>query len=157
MQSNQKQRWYTVSEIGIQFQRPQSDFIDWEKIKKVEIVDDVKARHPRSTFTIGLLLISSVLILIPLQRYGLPIINQGVGWIWTITLLLFYLLMMGLGLWFIRNALVKRPVLKFHFKKGGYEVIVLGKHFGNDDSQDIIGALTKHLGANNVVFAKQVA
>lgn len=157
MQSNQKQHWYTVSEIGIQFQSPQSDFIDWGKIEKVEVVDDVAAKHPRSTFAIGLLLISSVLILIPLQRFSLPIINEGIGWVWTSILLLFYLLMMGLGLWFIRNSLVKRPVLKFHYKKGGYEMIVVGKHFGNVDSQDIIASLSKHLGAKNVVFAKEVA
>jgi hypothetical protein len=157
MASDQKQSWYSVSKTGVQFLRPESDFIGWENIEMVEIVDDIAVKHPKSTFSIGLLLITSVLILIPIQRFDLLIIGDGFGGSETILLLVFYLLMMGFGLWFIRNALVKRPVLKIHFKKGGYEMIVLGKHFGNDDSQDIIASLTKHLGAKRVVFAKELA
>ncbi|MGY6743026.1 MAG: hypothetical protein ACXIUQ_09845 [Cecembia sp.] len=152
-----KENWYAVSKKGIQFTYPKTDFIDWEKIEKVEIVDDVAVKHPKYTFGIGLLLITSVLILIPIQKFDLPFFTEAQGWTGTVILILFYLLMMGLGIWSIRNALMKRPVLKIHFKKGGYEMILLGKYFGNDDSQDIISTLTKHLGAEKVIFTKQAA
>ncbi|RPA68248.1 hypothetical protein EF405_11310 [Cyclobacteriaceae bacterium YHN15] len=152
-----KKYWYQVSDHGIQFLSPRSSFIGWENIDSVQVLNDVTVKHPKSTFGFGLFLITSVLILIPIQKFSLPILGQEADIRGAVIVLFVYLLMMGIGIWSIRNALIKKPVLKIHFKSGGHEIIVLETNLGEESDDDIISSLTKHLGPSKVIFCKEAA
>jgi hypothetical protein len=152
-----KKYWYQVSDLGIQFFSPRSSFIGWENIDRVQVLNDVTVKHPKSTFGFGLFLITSVLILIPIQKFSLPILGQEADIRGALIVLFVYLLMMGIGIWSIRNALIKKPVLKIHFKSGGHEIIVMETNLGEESDHDIISSLTKHLGPSKVIFCKESA
>jgi hypothetical protein len=152
-----KKYWYQVSDYGIQFLSPRSSYIDWENIDRVQILNDVTVKHPKSTFGFGLFLITSVLILIPIQKFSLPFLGQGDGLRGAVAVLFIYLIMMGFGIWSIRNALIKKPVLKIHFKSGGHEIIVMETGLEEESDHDIISSLTRHLGPNKVIFCKEAA
>jgi hypothetical protein len=152
-----KKYWYQVSDYGIQFLSPRSSYIGWENIDRVQILNDVTVNHPKSTFGFGLFLITSVLILIPIQKFSLPFLGQEANLHGAVMVLFVYLMMMGFGIWSIRNALIKKPVLKIHFKSGGYEIIVMETGQEEDSDHDIISSLTKYLGPNKVIFCKEAA
>ena len=152
-----KKYWYKVSDYGIQFHSPRSSFIGWENIDRVQVLNDVTVKHPKSTFGFGLFLITSVLILIPIQKFSLPILGQEADIQGAVIILFVYLLMMGFGIWSIRNALIKKPVLKIHFKSGGHEIIIMETNLGEESDLDIISSLTKHLGPSKVIFCKEAA
>lgn len=154
---SKKKYLYQVSDQGIQFFSPKSLFISWANIERVQILNDVAVKRPKLTFGFGLLLITSVLILIPIQKFSIPVFVQEDDLRGAIIVLFVYLMMMGMGIWSIRNALVKKPVLKVYFKSGGYEIIVLEQGFGTDTAHDIISSLTKHLGASKLIFCKEAA
>ncbi|MFD2203358.1 hypothetical protein [Shivajiella indica] len=154
---NDKNYWYQVSDNGIQFLSPKSGFISWENVERVQILNDVTVKHPKSTFGIGLILITSVLVLIPFQKLSLPFFGQDAA-IWGAVIILFvYLVMMGFGIWFIRKALIKKPVLKIHLKSGGNEIIVMGGGDEEGSDHNIISSLTKYLGPTKVTFCKEAA
>lgn len=149
--------WYQVSDYGIQFLSPRSSFIGWENIDRVQVLNEVTVKRPKTTFGLGLFLISSVLILIPIQKFSLPFIGQEAS-IWgTLIVLFIYLMIMGMGIWLIRNALIKKPVLKIQFKSGGHEIIVMERGPDGESDHDIISSLTKYLGPNKVIFCKEAA
>lgn len=154
---SKKKYWYQVSDKGIQFYSPKSLFIDWEDIDRVRIVNDVAVKHPKFTFGFGLLLITSVLILIPIQKFSFPVFGQEKVVGGAIAILLIYLAMMGFGIWSIRKALIKKPVLKIYFKSGGHEIVVLEQGFGTETAYDIISSFTKHLGVGKVIFCQEAA
>jgi hypothetical protein len=154
---NKKNHWYQVSDEGIQFNSPKSIFIAWESIERVQILNDVAVKRPKLTFGFGLLLITSVLILLPIQKFKFPVFSQQADVRGAIIILFIYLVMMGFGIWSIRQSLIKKPVLKVYFKFGGHQIIVLEQGFGTESAHDIISLLTKSLGSNRVVFCKEAA
>lgn len=154
---SKKKHWYHVSEQGIQFYSPKTFFIGWENIGRVLIVNDVALKRPKLTFGFGLLLITSVLILIPIQKLSFPVFGKEKNAIEAIAILLIYLATMGFGIWSIRKALVKKPVLKIYFKSGGQEIIVLEQGLGTETTYDIISSFTKHLGVERVIFCEEAA
>ncbi|PSL06516.1 hypothetical protein [Cecembia rubra] len=152
-----KKHWYHVSDQGIQFYFPKSTFISWGDIEKVQVLNDVAVKRPKLTFGLGLLLITSVLVLIPIQKFSFPVFGQQNDVRGTFVVLFVYLIMMGFGILSIRNSLLKKPVLKVYFKSGGYEIILLDQGIGTESAHDIISSLTKYLGASKVIFCKEAA
>ncbi|WP_304517169.1 hypothetical protein [Cecembia rubra] len=152
-----KKHWYHVSDKGIQFFVPKSTFIYWENIEKVQVLNDVAVKRPKLTFGLGLLLITSVLVLIPIQKFNFPVFGQQDDVRGTFVVLLVYLIMMGFGILSIRNSLLKKPVLKVYLKSGGHEIIVLEQGIGKESAHGIISLLTKYLGASKVIFCKEAA
>lgn len=157
MGMNQSDQRYNISEVGIQLTSPSMTLIDWDSIEKVEIVNDVIVNKPRITFAIGLACITSVLLLIPIQKISFPFFGEDSNTVTTIAFLIIYLSLMVFGIMNIRNSLIKKPVLKLFFKDGGIEVILLNHYSRDEKSQDIITEVTKYLGKNKVIFSKEAA